>query len=119
MSEFLSEDEEQRVLERYVRNSLAIKELEQEQEVLKQFFKDRPNVYPAGTHTERGKFYVKVSSNSRIDDKLANQNLDYRTYNSVTRKTVDPKLARARLSEVDLAKITKVYENRIEIGLNP
>jgi len=119
MTESLSQDEEAAILERYTRNALAIKELEEEQERLKQFFKDRPDSYPAGTHVERGKFYIKVSANTRIDQKLADNVLDLRTLNRVTKKVIDPKLARRLLPDDVLNKITKRYENRIEIGLNP
>jgi len=118
MTDNLTQTEEEIALERIVRNQLAIKELEAENEQLKQFFKDRPEQYPAGAALERGKFYIKITKSTRIDDKLARDNLSAARYRSVSKMTVDTTAARRYLNETELAKITKTYDNRIEIGLN-
>lgn len=116
MSE-LTNDEMEAALERFVRNQLAIAELNAEQETIKGFFKAQETL-PAGTSKTIGKFYIRITSNTRIDQKLAEQKLSYPALKSVSKLVVDPVLARKRLDADVLAKITKVYENRIEIGLN-
>lgn len=116
MEEALSHDEESAVLERIVRNQLAMKELQEETDMLKQFFKDRPERYTVGTHT-RGRFYVKITTNTRIDQKLAEKALSPMKLRSISSLKVDSAKARAILDEVQLAKITKTYDNKLEIGL--
>ena len=118
MTENLTQTEEEIALERIVRNQLAIKELEAENEQLKQFFKDRPEAYPAGSALERGKFYIKITKSTRIDDKLAREHLPWAKYTRVSKQVVDTTAARRILSDAELEKITKTYDNRIEIGLN-
>lgn len=116
MGDNLSMGELESVMERIVRNNLAIKEIEAENEALKGFFKGNP-AFEAGTTVTSGKFYVKVSTNRRIDDALARRVLTGPQYSSVSKISVDPIKARRTLPETTLAKITKVYDNRIEIGL--
>lgn len=113
----LSEAEMEAALERYVRNQLAITALNEEQEAIKGYFKGATSL-PAGTQKTLGKFYIKVTSHTRIDQKLAEKELDHSTLRRVSKLTVDPAKARAVLSEKELEAITKRYDNRIEIGLN-
>lgn len=118
MSDDLTFDEEAAAMEQIVRNQLAIRELEEQNAMLKQFFKDRPERYPAGTNLKRGKFKLIVTSNSRIDQKLADKELSYRDMQRVTKKVVDPSLARRYLTDEQLEKITKKYENRLTFELD-
>jgi hypothetical protein len=117
MSDTLNMDEEGLLLEQIVRNKLEIERLQAENDTYVQYFKDRPDAYPTGTKKEIGKFYVKVSTNQRIDDALARKNLKVAEYNKLTKKVIDTTLARKILAEDQLAKITKVFENKIEVGL--
>jgi len=113
----LSAKEEEKVLEIIVRNQLEIKRLQEENDTLKLYYKQSPTAFPAGFIKKVGKFYVRVSSNTRIDDALAKA-LGTRTYERITRRVVDAKLAKANLNQSDLAQITKTFENKIEVGLN-
>jgi chaperone required for assembly of F1-ATPase len=117
MTDKLSQTEEEAALERIVRNQLKIAELNAENDTLKGFFKGN-SAYPAGTKKEVGKFYIKVTTNTRVDDGLARINLDSRTYNRLTKKVIDGTLAKKSLGSDAYAKIVKTYDNRIEIGLN-
>ena len=117
MSDALTQCEEEAVLERIVRNQLLVKEIEEETALLKQFVKDRPEIYAAGTTKTVGRFYVKVSTNQRIDNELAARHLNSALFKRVSKTVIDPVVARRHLSAADLAKITKVYDNRIEVGL--
>lgn len=117
MADMLTPDEEEFALERIVRNQLTIKALEEENAQLKLFFKERSDDYPAGSMKRRGKFYIKVTTNSRIDQKLADTHLTMRERNSISKLTVDAAKARAYLSPEKLAQITKVYDNKLEIGI--
>lgn len=117
MTDKLEQSEEQAVLERIVRAQLLKKQLEEEIELLKGYFKERPEAYPAGATITRGKFYVKVSENGRIDDTLAREVLGLSGYRQVAKLTVDPKLARRRLSGEQIEQITKKFANRLEVGL--
>lgn len=117
MTESLTQLEEEAILERYMQNAVAIAELQEQNEQLKSFFKGRDAEYPAGTTTERGRFYIKVSSNTRIDDTLAKRILTTSRYNNLSKSVIDPVKARRMLDADTLAKITKAYDNRIEIGV--
>lgn len=113
----LSEAEMEAALERFVRNQLAIAALTEEQEAIKGYFKGATTL-PAGTQKTLGKFYIKVTSHTRIDQKLAEKELEHSQLRKVSKLVVDPAKARAVLSEEQLDAITKRYDNRIEIGLN-
>lgn len=117
MADKLEQSEEQAVLERIVRAQLLKKQIEEEIELLKGYFKERPEVYPAGATITRGKFYVKVSENRRIDDALARKLLSGPAYRRIMKTVVDPKLARRYLAPEDVQKITKKFANRLEVGL--
>lgn len=112
----LSDAELEGALERFVRNQLAIQELTEEQEAIKGYFKTTAGLV-AGTTMNVGKFYIKVTGHSRIDQKLAEKELTYRERKAVSKEIVDPTKARHVLDKDKLEKITKVYDNRIEIGL--
>lgn len=118
MSDELAQTDEERALERIARNQLLIQELTEENDQLKTFFKERSSTYPAGTLKRVGKFYIKVSAGTRLDDTLAQKELSAAQYKQVSKMTLDTKKARAYLNALQLEKITKKYENRIEIGLN-
>lgn len=118
MSDDLTFDEEAAAMEQIVRNQLAIRELEEQNALLKQFFKDRPERYPAGTNLKRGKFKLVVSSNSRIDQKLAEKVLTPRELRTVSKSVVDSTAARRYLTGEQIEKITKKYENRLTFELD-
>lgn len=112
----LTQTEEEQVAERIVRNQLAIKELEEENATLKQYFKSN-EAYPAGVTKEVGKFYIKVTANARVDDALARANLGLATYKRLSKTVIDGPMAKKILAPDQYAKIQKVYDNKIEIGL--
>lgn len=119
MSEVLDQTEEEQVIERIVRNQLEIKRLQEENDTLKAYFKERDNSYPAGTRREVGKFYVQISENTRIDDKLAKSVLSASEYNAVSNRVIDSQAARKRfMFKPDILNaITKKFDNRVEVGL--
>lgn len=101
-------------IESAVRIQLRIKELEAQlaegKELVRTYF-DEP-----GTH-KVGKFFVKVTTNSRLDDGLARKVLDADVYDLVSKQTLDTAKARAHLTPTTLAEVTKTYDNRIELGI--
>lgn len=117
MSELDMQTEEQ-VLERIVRNKMQIEELLAENATLTDYFRERNDQYPAGTKKSVGKFYIRVTKNARIDDTLARKVLTSKEYDLVSKKVVDTARAKRYLLPSVIEKITKTYENRIEIGLN-
>lgn len=117
MSESITLTEEEQALELIVRNQLKIAELEEENRTLKAFFKERDSAYPAGSKKEVGKFYIKVSTNQRVDDALAKLHLDGRTYQRLTKTVIDSVKAKRALTPEQYAKIQKTYDNKIEVGL--
>lgn len=60
---------------------------------------------------------VRVTPNTRIDDKLARETLPDEVYESVSKRTIDTSKARAHLTSAALAKITKTYDNKVEVVL--
>lgn len=116
MTEFLTTTETDSALEAIVRKQQQIKELQEEVDVLKGYFRDEDRL-PAGTLFASGKFYVKVTANERIDDSLAKTELDAFKYNTVAKRVIDTKKARALLSPEELGKIVKRYENKVEVGM--
>lgn len=118
MSDNITQTEEERALELIVRNQLKIAELEEQNRTLKAFFKERNAEYPTGSKKEVGKFYIKVSSNTRVDDALARLHLNSRVYNNLTKTVIDSVKAKRALTPEQYAKISKVYDNKIEVGLN-
>lgn len=118
MSENITQTEEERALELIVRNQLKIAELEEENKLLKGFFKERKDAYPAGATKEVGKFYIKVSTNRRVDNALALSKLSSLQYKQVSKTVIDPVAAKRYLSPEKYAEIVKTYDNKIEVGLN-
>ncbi len=116
MSDALAHDEEGMAMEQIIRNQIAIRELEEQNAMLKQFFKDRPEQYPAGTKIKRGNLVLTVSPNTRIDTKLAEKELTSREWASVSKRVVDPTLARRYLTDEKIEKISKKYENKLTFG---
>lgn len=117
MAETLAVSEEEQVLERIVRNQLEIARLQEENDTLKQFFKQADEVYPVGTKKDVGKFYIRVTSNTRLDEGLARKELGTAWWNRVKKEALDTARAKAILPVHLREKITKTYENRIEVGL--
>ena len=116
-AETLTTAEEEAVLELIVRNQLKIKELTEQNDTLKAYYKQSDTAYPAGTYREVGKFYVRVSENTRIDDTLAKSVLKPSVYERVSKRVIDTKRAAAILDEESKQKIRKVFDNKIEVGL--
>lgn len=116
MTEFLSASEVDATLELIVRKQQAIKELQEQIDTLKGYFRDEERL-PAGTTLTSGKFYVKVTENKRIDDKLARQELSTSEYDLASKKVIDTKLARHLFGDVRVAKMEKRYENKVEVGM--
>lgn len=115
MEEALSASEETGILERYVRNQLAMKELAEENERIKAFFKQDANETTYGRR-EVGKFYIQTSRNARVDDKLARTVLGDQ-YDSMTKQVIDTALAKRNMTPEQYETIQKVGEPKIEIGL--
>lgn len=69
------------------------------------------------TREGRPDIEVKVTSNKRIDDKLAKENLGANTYAAVSKTVIDTAKARAFLDAEELAAITKTYDNKVEVKL--
>lgn len=113
----IDHNEESALFERIVANQLQIAELQAENDKLKDFIRTNPELYPVGTQKSVGKFYVKVMKNERIDDALARKALGSDTYDMVAKTTLDTRKARTFLNEEDLAKITKTFEPKVEVGL--
>lgn len=100
---------------RIVRAQLTIDALNEEVAELKAVLR---NTKSADYERENGpKIIVKVTPNTRIDDGLARKALDEDTYNTVSKQTIDTAKARAFLNDEQLAKITKTYDNKVEVRL--
>lgn len=117
MSELDAQTEEQ-ILERIVRNKMEIDARTAENETLKAFFKERPDVYVAGEKREVGKFYIRVTKQTRIDDALARKTLTKNQWEYVKKEVVDAARAKRYLTPSQYEEISKKYDNRIEVGLN-
>lgn len=118
MVDALDAQTEEQILERIVRNKMAADELLAENEQLKAFFKERPDEYVAGSKKEVGKFYIRVTKQTRIDDALARKELSPKEYGWVKKEVVDSAKAKRYLAADVYEKISKKYDNRIEVGLN-
>lgn len=112
----LEKTEEEQVIEILVRNQLEIKRLQEENDKLKSFFKGNEAAYPVGRR-EVGKFYIQVTENKRVDDKLAQSALLPGDYRAVTKQVIDTATAKRVLTEDQYASIQKKYDNKIEVGL--
>ena len=103
------------VARRIAENQLKIKELTEQNTQLKEFFRQNDRGQYPLEKDGQPTLIVKVTSNSRIDDKLARDFLRDGVYDEVSKQTIDPVIARRKLSPSDIAKITKEYDNKIEI----
>ena len=103
------------VARRIAENNLAIKELTDQNNELKEYFRQMDTGQHPFEREGQPTLIVKVSGNSRIDDKLARDYLQPGMYSDVARMSIDPVIARRLLDPADIEKITKQYGNKIEI----
>lgn len=101
--------------EQIVRAQLERDELDARIAELKRYFRDGET--QDLKRPDRPTILVKVSPNTRIDDKLAQENLTPEQYEAVSKRVVDTAKARAFLEDKDLAKIIKHYDNKVEVKL--
>ena len=93
-----------------------ISQLQAEVDELKDMLRDtETQVYVDETNMGRPPLVVKVTPNKRLDDKLAREVLDEDTYNNLSKQVLDTAKARAFLNNEQIEKITKVYDNKIEV----
>jgi len=105
------------VAERIVRNKLEIQRLTEENTALSSFFRQDDPKTKNLERDGRPTIIVKVIPNQRIDDGLAKRELSATEYKTVSKQTVDTAKARALLSAAKLEKITKRYDNKVEVSL--
>lgn len=104
--------------EEIVRINVAIAELEEQKQQFLAVFKNEENgLVPSKTAYDFGRVEVKVSKNERLDDGLAKRALPRLTYSKVVKTSLDTTAARKILSPEELEKITKKYDNKIEVRL--
>lgn len=103
------------VAHRIAENNLKIKQLEAQNEELKEFFRQMDRGNHPFEREGKPTLTVKVTGNSRIDDKLARAYLEPTEYDRVTKTSIDPVVARRLLDPADIMEITKHYDNKIEI----
>jgi hypothetical protein len=101
--------------EQIVRAQLQRDALDEQITSLKSHFRDAKTAEIS--RDGRPSIIVKVTPNKRIDDKLAREHLDDVTYNTISKQTIDTAKARAFLSDEQIAKIEKVYDNKVEVKL--
>lgn len=102
--------------EEIARVNIQIAELtEYKQQLLSVFKNPETNLPPRKEAYQLGKVDVKVSESGRIDDGLARKHLNATTYKRVAKTVIDTSLARKVLPDDVLEKITKKYDNKIEI----
>ena len=90
--------------------------LQSEVDELKDMLRDtETQAYVDETNMGRPPLVVKVTPNKRLDDKLAREVLDEDTYNNLSKQVLDTAKARAFLNNEQIEKITKVYDNKIEV----
>ena len=93
-----------------------IAELQAEVDELKDMLRDtETQAYVDDSNLGRPPLVVKVTPNKRLDDKLAREVLDEDTYNNLSKQVLDTAKARAFLNNEQIEKITKVYDNKIEV----
>lgn len=114
MSDALTGAELEGVLEKYVRNKMAMEALAEENETIKGYFKqDNPEF----GKKVFGRFYIQTSRNARVDDKLAREQLDDDAYQAVSKQVVDGTKAKRVLSGDVYESIQKESAPKIEIGI--
>lgn len=114
----LNADEEQQVIDRLVRNQIKIAELTAENDTLKAYFKERPEIYSAGLKKKVGQFYIKVTGQTRVNDALARKVLPVAVYKRLSKQVIDGPAAKKALTPEEYGAIITTYDNRIEVGLN-
>lgn len=90
-----------------------IAELTERRDMLKSHFKDSER-YPPGKY-DLGEVELVVSTNSRISEKKARENLSQDTVDRISVKKVDSKKARAYLNGAELPLIMDHYDHKIEV----
>lgn len=104
--------------EEIARVNIQMAELAEYKESLLSVFKNpATGLEPRTEPYVYGKVLVKVSKNERLDDGLARVALGSMVYKQVSKTTLDTAKARKILNAEGLAKITKKYDNKIEIKL--
>lgn len=113
MSEALTGAELEGVLEKFVRNKMAMEALAEENETIKGYFKqDNPEF----GKKVFGRFYIQTSRNARVDDKRAQEVLG-EDYASLTKTVIDGTKAKRALSPDQYELIQKESAPKIEIGI--
>ena len=98
--------------------NLEIAELQEKKDALLAVFKNEDNgMVPRTEPYVFGRAEVKVTKNERLDDGLAKRELGAMVYKKVAKTVLDTAAARKVLSQEELAKITKKYDNKIEVRI--
>lgn len=113
MSDALTGAELEGVLEKYVRNKMAMEALAEENETIKGYFKqDNPEF----GKKVFGRFYIQTSRNARVDDKLAREVLGD-DYGMLTKTVIDGVKAKRQMTPEAYEMIQKESAPKIEIGI--
>lgn len=114
-----TEQERKEAAEKFFRNQLTIKELEAENAELKEFWRNEPLVSEDSENYQEfdGRFYIKRTPNKRIDDGFARKALSKKRYELVAKQTIDTAKARALLTDKELESVTKVFDDKVEVGI--
>jgi len=114
MSDALTGAELEGVLEKYVRNKMAMEALAEENETIKGYFKqDNPEF----GKKVFGRFYIQTSRNARVDDKLAREQLTDDEYQDYSKRVIDGPVAKRFLTPAQYELIQKESAPKIEIGI--
>jgi len=91
-------------------------DIEAEIQELKDLFRQGETVALVDeSNAGRPALVVKITPNTRLDDKLAQEHLAADVYTLVSKSSLDTAKARAFLAPEALAKITKTYDNKVEV----
>ena len=112
-----SDIEEYDVAEQIVRDKLEIQRLTERVASLTQYWRQNDTGTAVLTREGRPDIIVRVSPNSRIDDKLAREQLSAQDYKRVVKSSIDTTKARALLSPEAISRITKNYDHKVEVSL--
>lgn len=117
----LSQDDQSvltQAAERLAAINIAIAELTEEKSVLLSAFKNpEVGLIPRVEPYKFGKIDMKISENSRLDDGLAKRHLPATVYKQVSKQVLDTSAARKVLTEEQINKISKKFDNKIEVRL--
>ena len=104
--------------ERLAAINIEIAELTEEKSVLLSAFKNpEVGLIPRVEAYKFGKTDVKISDNSRLDDGLARRHLPETVYKQVSKTVLDTSTARRVLTKEQIEKISKKFDNKIEVRL--